>query len=73
MFKYRLVGPYPDGGYCLVIIDCFSRWVELFAVDNITGEATVVSLLGHFGRFGAPSQLRSDRSSHFVNALIREF
>ena len=67
------VGPYPDGGYCLVIIDCFSRWVELFAVDNVTGEATAVSLLEHFGRFGAPSQLRSDRGSHFVNALIREF
>jgi hypothetical protein len=24
------VGPYPDGGYILVIIDTFTRWVELF-------------------------------------------
>jgi transposase InsO family protein len=67
------VGPYPDGGYALVIIDCFSRWVEIFPVDSATGEETAVALLQHFGRFGAPSQIRSDRGSHFVNSLIREF
>jgi transposase InsO family protein len=67
------VGPYPDGGYVLVLIDCFSRWVELFAVDAASGECTAVSLLQHFGRFGAPTQIRSDRGSHFVNDLIREF
>ena len=63
------VGPYPDGGY----IDCFSRWIELFAVDAATSESSAVCLLQHFGRFGAPSQVRSDRGSHFVNSLIREF
>ena len=67
------VGPYPDGGYTLVIIDCFSRWIELFAVDAATSESSAVCLLQHFGRFGAPSQVRSDRGSHFVNSLIREF
>ncbi len=67
------VGPYPDGGYVLVLIDCFSRWVELFAVDAASGECTAISLLQHFGRFGAPTQIRSDRGSHFVNDLIREF
>ena len=24
------IGPFPDGGYVLVIIDTFTRWVELF-------------------------------------------
>jgi transposase InsO family protein len=67
------VGPFSDGGYILVIIDCFTRWVELFAVDSATGEASALCLLQHFGRFGAPSQLRSDRGSHFVNSVIREF
>jgi transposase InsO family protein len=67
------VGPYPDGGYTLVIIDCFSRWIELFAVDAATSESSAFCLLQHFGRFGAPSQVRSDRGSHFVNSLIREF
>ena len=67
------VGPFPDGGYILVIIDCFTRWIELFAVDSATGTSSAWCLLQHFGRFGAPSQLRSDRGSHFVNSVIREF
>jgi transposase InsO family protein len=67
------VGPYIDGGYVLVLIDCFSRWVELFAVNAASGECTAISLLQHFGRFGAPTQIRSDRGSHFVNDLIRDF
>jgi transposase InsO family protein len=67
------VGPYPDGGYVLVIIDCFTRWLEVFAVERATGELATFSLLQHFGRFGAPAQIRSDRGSHFVNSVIREF
>jgi hypothetical protein len=67
------VGPYPDGGYTFVIIDTFSRWIELFAVDAATGAASAFCLLQHFGRFGAPAQVRSDRGSHFVNSVIREF
>ena len=67
------VGPYPKGGYVLVIIDCFTRWIELFAVDTATGESSALCLLQHFGRFGAPAQVRSDRGSHFVNSIIREF
>jgi transposase InsO family protein len=67
------VGPYPDGGYTLVTIGCFSRWVELFPVDASTSEASALCLLQHFGRFGAPSQIRSDRGSHFVNSIIEEF
>jgi transposase InsO family protein len=67
------VGPFPDGGYILVLIDCFTRWIELFAVDAATGTSSAWCLLQHFGRFGAPAQLRSDRGSHFVNSVIREF
>jgi transposase InsO family protein len=67
------VGPYPDGGYVIVIIDTFTRWIELMAVDAATGAATAWCLLQHFGRFGAPTQVRSDRGSHFVNSVIREF
>jgi hypothetical protein len=53
------VGPYPDGGYVLVLIDCFSRWIELFDVDSASGQCTATALLERFGRFGAPSQIRS--------------
>jgi transposase InsO family protein len=67
------VGPYPDNGYVLVMTDTFTRWVELTCVDAATAEQTALSLLSHFGRFGSPAYLTSDRGSHFVNAVIEEF
>jgi hypothetical protein len=32
------IGPYPDQGYVLNIIDTFIRWVELYALPNATAE-----------------------------------
>jgi transposase InsO family protein len=67
------VGPFPDKGYILVIIDTFTRWVELFHTPDNTALSTAKCLLQHFGRFGAPSQLRSDNGPHFIADVIREF
>ena len=35
--------------------------------------AAATCLFQHFGRFGAPLQLRSDNGPHFIADLIREF
>ena len=67
------VGPYPDGGYVLVIIDTFTRWVELYPCEAATALTALEGLLTHFGRFGCPRAIRSDRGSHFANELIKEF
>jgi transposase InsO family protein len=67
------VGPYPDGGYVMVIIDTFTRWVELFAAKSADAKNAAYCLFQHFGRFGAPTQIRSDRGSHFVNETIKQF
>ena len=67
------VGPFPDDGYVFVIIDTFTRWVELYHTLDATALSAAQSLLKHFGRFGAPLQLRSDNGSHFVADVIREF
>ena len=67
------VGPFPDDGYVFVIIDTFTRWVELYHTSDATALSAAQSLLKHFGRFGAPLQLRSDNGPHFVADVIREF
>lgn len=67
------IGPFPDGGSILVIVDTCTRWVELFATADATALSAATSLLQHFGRFGAPHQLRSDNGPHFVAEVIREF
>jgi len=70
------IGPLPpdaDGNcYILVLIDTFTRWVELFPIKTVTGEEAAKVLLQHFGRFGQASELQSDNGSQFVNEIIAE-
>ncbi len=70
------IGPLPkdDSGneYILVIIDCFSRWVELFGIPDTSAVGAAHALLQHCGRFGVPALIRSDRGSQFVNGLIEQ-
>ena len=40
-----------DSSYILVIIDTFSKWVELYPCKNATAKAAAECLLQHFGRY----------------------
>jgi transposase InsO family protein len=60
------IGPYPDKGYVLTLIDFFTRLVELYYPPDAIGKSVAAHLFQHFGRFGAPTQLLSDRGSQFV-------
>jgi len=68
------IGPLPKSkfGYedILVIIDTFTRWVEIYPTTNTTAIEATKCLIQHFGRYGIPSVLRSDRGSQFVNEII---
>ena len=67
------VGPFADGCYILTIIYTFTGWVELYVCESADAQEAVRCLTKHFGRFGAPSQILSDRGFHFVNHVIMEF
>jgi hypothetical protein len=71
------VGPLPadsDGyQYVFVIVDCFSRWVEMYPMKSTNASETGVALLQHVGRYGIPKSLRSDHGSQFVNETVGEF
>ena len=67
------VGPFPDGGYILVIERTFTRWIEVYHTLDATALSAAECLLKHFGHFGAPHQLRSDNGPHFIAEIIREF
>ncbi len=58
--------------YILVIICCFSRWVELYAIKDTSAESAAVALFEHACRYGAPATIRSDMGSQFANELIAE-
>jgi Integrase core domain len=65
--------PHPDKGYVLVIIDCFTGWVELYAVPEATAHEACLYLIQHFGRYGSPTIIIFDKGSHFANELIAQF
>ena len=67
------IGSFLDQGYILVIVDTFTRWVELYHTTDATALSAAECLLKHFGRFGEPHQLRSDNGPHFIADAVREF
>ena len=69
------IGPLPedeDGNmYILVIIDCFSRFVQLYPVKNTTAAVAVKALIRFVGTFGCPAQVLTDNGTQFVNELVK--
>ena len=58
--------------YILVIIDAFSRWVELFSTKSTTAVETASVILNHIGQFGSPEVIHTDQGPAFHNELVQE-
>ncbi len=58
--------------YILVIIDAFSRWVELFPTKSTTAVETASVILNHMGRFESPEVMHTDQGPAFHNELGQE-
>jgi len=58
--------------YVLIIMDAFSRFVELKAVPHADARTVASALLDWFARYQLVSQWSSDRGPHFFNALVQD-
>ena len=71
------IGPLPpdENGnqHLLVFIDCFSRYVCLYPVKDVTAKSAAKTLLKFVGHFGVPPQFITDNAPTFVNEMIKEF
>ena len=71
-----LLGPLPrsNGGniYILVVIDHFTKWVELFAMNKITAEEVAQNLMLVFYRHGIPETLLSDQGTNYQASVMNE-
>ena len=58
------IGPLPENvngnKYIITLIDNFSRYLELYASQDVSAESAVKALFDHSCRFGYPSQLITD-------------
>jgi hypothetical protein len=63
-FEILHIGPLPandiGNNHILVMINVFSRWVELFTTKTTGASAVAGFIFQHFGRFGTPDIIRNE-------------
>ena len=72
-----ILGPLPvtaqGNKYVLVACDCFTRWVEVYAIQNQEALTVAKMLVDEmFCRFSPPEQLHSDQGRQFEADLLKE-
>ena len=71
-FIERLTADDEGNDHILVMIDTFSRFVELMPCKGATAKNAAKALFAHMGRYGAFSQLFSDRGKAFISEVVKE-
>ena len=67
------MGPFPEcNGYThlLVVIDCFSRWVELYPTKSTEATEAANRILELVCRYGTPRQFLHDGGPEFANEIV---
>jgi transposase InsO family protein len=72
-----IVGPLPrtprGNKYILTVMDCFTKWLEVYPIPDQTAETCAAKLLDEYiGRFGCPLALHSDQGSNFGSDVFHQ-
>ena len=65
-------GPY-QGKMLLIIVDAYTKWVEVHVMNSSTAEATVDKLRQSFATFGIPDTVVSDNATNFCSEIFQTF
>jgi hypothetical protein len=66
----RVVGGYE---YLLVVVDKFTKWVEVEPVRAVMAQATVKFIRGIVSRFGVPNRIIANMGSPFTSGSFRAY
>ena len=73
MMDFVELSPCRGKQYCLVIIDMFSKWIEVFPTGKADAAAVVKALLMEIiPRWEIPRKFSSDRGTHFVKKVLEK-
>ena len=61
------------GKMFLVLVDAYSKWIEVFPVQSATSILTIEKLRIAFATHGLPEKIVTDNGSVFTNAEFTEF
>ena len=56
-----------------MVIDYFSRYLEIAHMDRITSEHVIGKLKGIFARWGVPESLKTDNGRQFTSDTFQKF
>ena len=62
-----LMGPLPSGEHLLVLVDYYSRWMEVDVIQTTSSKTIIQCLDTQFARHGLPKGLRTDNGSNLVS------
>ncbi|XP_026329120.1 uncharacterized protein K02A2.6-like [Hyposmocoma kahamanoa] len=66
------LGPISGTKY-LVLVDAYSKWIEVTSMSTTTAKAVLSKLREHFARFGLPKQIVSDNGPPFASEELQAF
>lgn len=66
-------GPIPSGHYLFVVIDYYSRFLEVEPMTKIDSNETIQRLQIIFARFGFPLSITADNGRQFVSQEFRQY
>lgn len=67
------MGPLPSGHNLLVLVDYYSRYIEIEIMTKIDSRETIKRLEVIFARFGLPLSITADNGRQFVSEEFRDF
>lgn len=72
-----ILGPLPTTSsgnrYLIVIVDCFTKWVEAFPLKNIRAKTVAGIFVNQFiSRYGVPAEIHTDQGRNFESELFSE-
>ena len=62
-----------NGVMCLLLIDAYSKWIEVYPVTNTTAECTTNKMRTAFATFGLPETLCTDNGPQFTSEVFKQF
>ena len=57
----------------LIVVDYYSRWIEILHVNRLTSAAYIKNLKDIFARYGIPAKVVPDNGPHFASAGFQSF
>ena len=63
---------FEDGNY-LVLVDYFSKYIEVTKLKDLTSQETIEALKGHFSRHGIPAKLVTDCGAQYTSKEFETF